>query len=223
MFLEKLCFLKLDPALGLFLSVLRSDDYFLCWCHSGSQLDSAIFAIRLTSLNYCKLFVKCTPSGIRYTGRTLVWSWCVSGMLLRSATACVGGSSRVLALSICVTRLLPFIVWLGVKVTQDWLYQLSLWTWPRFKMYVLKEKQPDSRFRPFNHSVSASEFRPDDSTVAGWLAGVPSCNASAPCFVHGSSDWVSRKVPISGTSFRSPFGINKCLNCVSSLSVRGVC
>lgn len=82
-----------------------------------SQLDSAIFTIRLTSLNYCKLSVNCLPSGIRDTRRTLVCSWCVSGMLLRSATACVGGSSGALAPSICATRLLPFNVWLQVKVT----------------------------------------------------------------------------------------------------------
>lgn len=37
----------------------------------------------------------------------------------------------------------------------------------------------------------------DDSTVAA-LAGVPSCNASAPCFVHGSSGLVSRNTLISG-------------------------
>lgn len=31
-----------------------------------------------------------------------------------------------------------------------------------------------------------------------WLAGVQSCNASVACFVHGSSDLISRNVPISG-------------------------
>lgn len=158
----------------------------------SSQLDSAVFTIRLTSLNYYKLSVNCLPTGIRDTGKTLVWSWYISGMLLRSATACVGGSSRLLALSICVTRLLPFIVWLWVKVTQDFRCKRDHdWKCACSK----KNNQADTCYL---WRITVCLHLNSGLMIPLWLAGVPSCDASAPCYVHGPSGLVSRNALISG-------------------------